>query len=142
MQRDPSLCSLSTEHHRGLMVARKARKAVAQGTQAQIVAWQVIREIFRTELEPHFQREEQGLLPVLRVAGEVDLVERTLHEHRSLRWLIVENRPDNLSAFAESLTTLIRFEESELFDTARSRLGPRIPADLARVLDSDGQAAK
>ncbi len=71
MQRHPSLRSLSSEHHTGLVLARRARKAAGQDSLTQAAAWEAIREIFRTELEPHFQREEQGLLPVLRVAGEV-----------------------------------------------------------------------
>jgi len=142
MQRDPSLRCLSSEHHSGLVVARRARKVAGQHAQAQATAWQSIREIFQIELEPHFQREERGLLPVLRVAGEVDLVKRTLQEHRSLRWLIIENRPGNLSAFAESLTTLIRFEEKELFETAKRVLGSKVLADLAEVLGDRRQAAE
>jgi len=142
MQRDPSLRSLSSDHHSGLVIAHRARKAAGQDAQAQDIAWEAIRDIFRTELEPHFQREERGLLPALRVVGEIDLVERTLAEHRPLRSLIVEHRPGNLAAFAKLLTAHIRFEESELFDTAQRRFGPRVLADLARVLDGVDQAAQ
>ena len=142
MQRDPSLRSLSSEHHTGLVVARRARKAAGQDAQAQATAWKTIREIFRADLEPHFQREEQGLLPVLRVAGEVELVERTLREHRSLRALISENRPANLAPFAESLTAHIRFEEKELFATAQRVLSSKVLADLERVLDDRRQVAE
>ena len=142
MQRDPSLRSLSSEHHTGLVVARRARQAAGQDAQAQATAWQTIREIFRADLEPHFQREEQGLLPVMRVAGEVDLVDRTLREHRSLRVLISEDRPGNLALFAESLTAHIRFEEKELFATAQRVLGAKVLADLERILDDRRQAAE
>ena len=142
MQRDPALRSLSSEHHTGLVVARRARKAAGQDAQAQATTWKAIREIFRADLEPHFQREEQGLLPVLRVAGEADLVDRTLREHRSLRALISENRPSNLALFAESLTAHIRFEEKELFESAQRVLGSKVLADLGRVLDDRRQAAE
>lgn len=142
MRRDPSLRSLSSDHHSGLVIARRARKAAGQDAQAQAIAWEALREIFRTELEPHFRREERSLLPVLRMEGEIGLVERTLAEHRSLRSLIVENRPGNLAAFAKLLTAHIRFEESELFDTAQRRLGPRALADLAQVLNGGDQAAQ
>ena len=134
MQRDPSLRNLSSDHHAGLVIARRARKAADQDVQAQTVAWESIQEIFRNELEPHFQREEQGLLPALRAAGEVVLVERTLQEHHSMRSLIAQNRPNNLAPFAEALKSHIRFEEKELFETAQKVLGPKVLADLDTAL--------
>jgi len=142
MQRHPALRSLSSEHHTGLVLARRARKAAGQGAPAQAAAWQAIRKIFDSELEPHFQREEHGLLPVLRAAGEVDLVDRTLREHRSMRSLIAENRPGNLAPFAESLRAHIRFEENALFETAQRVLRPKVLADLERALNSSREAAE
>ena len=102
MQRDPSLRSLSSEHHSGLVIARKARQAAEQDAATQTAVWSSIQQIFRTELEPHFQREEQALLPALRAAGEIELTERTLREHRTMRALIAQNSPANLAPFAES----------------------------------------
>ena len=142
MQRHPSLRSLSSEHHTGLVLARRARKATQQEAPAQAAVWHELRKIFHTELEPHFQREEQSLLPVLRTGGEVELVDRTLREHRSIRSLIQKNCPDNLASFAELLTAHIRFEENELFNTAQRVLGSKVLEDLGRILDGKRQAAE
>ena len=141
MQRHPALRGLSSKHHTGLVLARRARKAATQEASVQAAAWVAIRKIFRTELEPHFQREEQGLLPVLRAAGEAELVDRTLREHRSMHFLVLENNPGNLTLFAESLKALIRFEENELFDTAQCVLGSKVLDDLEQVLNNGGHVA-
>lgn len=130
MKRDPALRSLSSEHHTGLVIARRARLAVSESEHAKFLAWEEVTSRFHGELEAHFVREEKGLLPALRKVGETTLVERTLQEHGSLRHLIKENRADNLAAFSELLTAHIRFEEKELFETAQKRLSPGILAEL------------
>jgi hemerythrin-like domain-containing protein len=130
MKRDPALRSLSSEHHTGLVIARRARLAASESEHAKFLAWEEVTSRFHGELEAHFVREEEGLLPALREVGETALVERTLQEHSSLRRLIKENRPDNLAAFSELLTAHIRFEEKELFETAQKRLPPMILAKL------------
>jgi hemerythrin-like domain-containing protein len=132
MRRDPALRRLSSDHHTGLVIARRALNAARAGARAQSVAWDELEERFRTELEPHFLREERGLLPALRAVGETLLAERTLAEHRCLRALIAADRPDHLAPFAELLTAHIRFEEGELFDTAQRVLGSEGLAALER----------
>lgn len=134
MQRHPSLRSLSSDHHSGLVLARRARKAADGDAATQAIAWKAIQEAFQFELEPHFQCEEHGLLPALRVAGEVELVERTFHEHRSMRALILQNNPDNLAPFAKLLREHIRFEEKQLFETAQRVLGSKVLADMEQIL--------
>lgn len=142
MQRHPALRSFSNEHLRGLKLARRARKAATQNASTQASVWEAIRKTFRTELEPHFQREEQGLLPVLRVAGEIEKVDRTVREHRSMHFLVLEDNVDNLALFAEALTNLIRFEENELFDTAQRVLGYKVLDDLEQVLNNGDQVVE
>ena len=142
MKRHPSLRCLSSEHHTGLVLARRARKAADQDTSNQGATWKAIQHTFQSELEPHFQREEQSLLPVLRSAGEVELVDRRLHEHGSMRLLIQENNPGNLASFAESLAAHIRFEEKELFETAQRVLGSKVLNDLERSLISRDHKAE
>ncbi|MCP5408914.1 MAG: hemerythrin domain-containing protein [Chromatiaceae bacterium] len=132
MKRHPSLRSLSSEHHTGLVLARRARKAADQDNSTQASTWTAIQHTFQSELEVHFQREEQSLLPALRAVGKVELVDRTLREHRSMRLLIQENNPGNLASFAEALTAHIRFEEKVLFETAQRVLGSRVLKDLER----------
>ncbi|MCP3871297.1 MAG: hemerythrin domain-containing protein [Gammaproteobacteria bacterium] len=136
MYRHPSLRSLSSDHHSGLVLARKARNAANGDLSDRTDAWKAIQIVFRNELEPHFQLEEQGLLPALRAVGEVDLVERTLQEHRQMRLLIAGNGPDSLLSFAELLSAHIRFEEQELFNTAQRQLEPDVLTGLKQMPDS------
>jgi iron-sulfur cluster repair protein YtfE (RIC family) len=120
MRRCAALKRLSSEHHSGLVIARRARVAAP----APEAAWVELRQRFADELEPHFQLEERGLLPALQAAGEQTLVERTLAEHRALRDLIDGGGPADLDAFAQLLTGHIRFEENALFAMAQRVLGP------------------
>jgi len=139
MQRHPALRGLSSDHHAGLVIARRARKAASESGRAQAVAWEEVKKRFFTELEGHFRREEQGLLPALRTAGEVSLVQRTDSEHQALRALIAEDHPKNLSRFAELLAAHIRFEETELFEAAQRLLGPDVLTELEQVLTDPEQ---
>lgn len=129
MKRSPALRKLSNEHHHGLVLAKRAKKAA--GTEGAQRAWQEIRARFATELEPHFLAEETGLLPALERAGATDLVQRTLAEHVTLRRLIGENSAQSMTGFAELLEQHIRFEERELFEAAQQKLSPEEIGKLA-----------
>ena len=122
MQRHPALRQLSSDHHIGLVLARKARQAANGSLQDKRYAWTTVVDRFRTELEPHFQLEEDDLLPAMQRAGETLLVERTLTEHAGLRDLVSGNRIEDLAEFAELLTAHIRFEEKVLFERAQQLL--------------------
>jgi hemerythrin-like domain-containing protein len=122
MKRDPALRALSSEHHSGLVLARHIQNACASPEFQPAATCAESIERFERELEPHFQKEEQGLLPALRAAGEHALVERTLQEHRALRDMVMEADPENLPRFAQRFADHIRFEEKELFELAQRRL--------------------
>ena len=120
MKRCSALRDLSNEHHHGLVLCKRAKKAA--GTAEEEQAWRGIQARFAADLEPHFQVEELVLLPALEQAGEAALVRRTLDEHAELRRLISENSAQAMAGFAELLTEHIRFEERELFEVAQQRL--------------------
>lgn len=130
MKRCSALRDLSNEHHHGLVLCKRAKKAA--GTEDEEKAWRGIQKRFVTDLEPHFQVEELVLLPALEQAGESELARRTLDEHVELRRLIGEDSPQAMTAFAELLTEHIRFEERELFEVAQQRLSA---AELAALAD-------
>ncbi|MBV5273117.1 MAG: hemerythrin domain-containing protein [Lamprocystis purpurea] len=132
MQRSAALKRLSSEHHLGLVIARRAREA-RDNPEA---AWGELRRRFADELEPHFQLEERGLLPAMQAAGEQTLVERTLADHQAMRALIDAGGPETLAAFAQLLADHIRFEETELFETAQRILGAEA---LAAIQDLHAQ---
>ncbi len=130
MQRDPNLVRLSHEHQAGLVLAKRARElATAEDSERQ-AAWVKIQTRFADEFEPHFQLEERGLLPALRVAGQVALVEQTLSEHAELRALILSETLDAPARFGDALHAHIRFEERTLFEAAQQVLEPAVLAEL------------
>jgi len=122
VKRMPALRDLSSEHHSGLVLVRRIRKAATTSDFSASAVWADVAERFEHELEPHFQREEQGLLPVLRTTGEHALVERTLLEHKEMRDSVQEADPEKLLRFAQLLSDHIRFEERELFEVAQRQL--------------------
>lgn len=122
MKRALALRNLSNEHHQGLVLAKRAKKAACTEDAQQI--WEEIRQRFAVEMEPHFRDEEARLLPVLEQAGETELVKRTLDEHAALRRLIDEDSVESMIRFAGLLEQHIRFEERELFEAAQRVLTP------------------
>lgn len=128
MKRHAALQQLSREHHPALKLARLARFAADSGHALAIAeAAEKIVAAFPEELEPHFQCEENGLLPALAAVGASELVARTLAEHAELRDLnrrLAEPDSDLLARFATLLHDHVRFEERELFETAQQLLYP------------------
>jgi hypothetical protein len=133
MKRIPALRRLSSEHHRGLVLARQART-----TRDPSLTWAEIQRQFRIELDPHFALEEAGLLPALSAVGEPELVERTLADHQAMRALIATGGPADLERFAALLDDHIGFEETLLFETAQRVLSSEA---LARIQDLHEQSS-
>lgn len=128
MKRHAALLQLSREHHHALKLSRLARFASDAGHALAIAeAAEKIIEAFPEVLEPHFQSEENDLLPALAAAGANALVERTLAEHAELRDLnrrLIEPDSEILARLATLLHDHVRFEEREVFETAQQLLYP------------------
>ncbi|MFU8838885.1 MAG: hemerythrin domain-containing protein [Thiohalomonadaceae bacterium] len=128
MKRVAALRQLSDDHHQGLVLALRAKKA-ADGKDGLSVdaIWAEVARRFADELEPHFQLEERYLAPALLDVGETQLVQRLHHEHAALRELLTS--PDRSAAslreFGHLLAQHIRFEERELFEAAQQLLSSR-----------------
>lgn len=123
MKRSPILLELSREHHTALVLALRIARANEPAAQAALLT--SVPAIFLNELEPHFQEEEQGVLPQLAIAGEVALVNRTLEEHRQMRELVAQLAAGDLNSlkpFGVLLKAHVQFEERELFVTAQAVL--------------------
>ena len=119
LERDRRLQGLSEEHQHGLALAQRARWAAAgeRGLQPEEI-WQEIMGAYDAELARHFEVEERILLPALIEAGEAELVERVLDDHKAMRSMLGEeggDLGDRLRRFGERLHAHIRFEERELF---------------------------
>ena len=135
MKRHPALRQLSDDHHQGLVLALRAKKAAAGDDTLDVDSvWQEVVTRFARELEPHFRIEEQRLSPALLRHGEQALIERLDCEHAELRQLasrVIRNR-QNLARFGELLQQHIRFEERELFEVAQQRLTEQELAEVER----------
>lgn len=119
MKRTPALQPLSREHHSALSLAKACERAV-QSREMDLVGSTCRRVIlaFSVDLEPHFQIEEQSLLPLLHGADFRQLEQRTLADHQQLRALLdglQQNDIEALGSFGKLLSAHVRFEERELF---------------------------
>lgn len=133
MKRVPELRDLSDDHHTGLALARRCKQVGRAGSDSSPEnIWTQVLEAFSSQLEPHFQIEEQHLLPALEAIGESSLADRIREDHRALRALRDSKAPSStlLNHFGELLESHIRFEERQVFEATQDRL----PADaLARI---------
>ena len=133
MKRSPELSELTREHHKALVLARRAIVSPRDGADARALAAALPR-IFATELEPHFRVEEEALLPPLREAGEHAQVARLLEEHRQLRALAeacAQGEGAGLADFGALLEAHVRYEERQLFPLAEAVLPPAALAAVA-----------
>jgi hemerythrin-like domain-containing protein len=133
MKRGPELRALSDDHHRALVLAKRAAEAAAEGGLDAVEAmWRAVRLAYQADLAPHFAIEEALLLPPLSRAGAAAMVSRVEKDHASLRAWALDGPHDSatLAAFGERLRAHVRFEERELFPFAEANLAA---ADLGRV---------
>ncbi len=122
LQRDKNLRDLSSEHHQALGLAREI-KNVGQDKAAIHALIARVAKVFKEELLPHFEVEEQAILPELQKAGETILVERTIADHVELKRLVAAlDEQGNLQKFSECLKAHVRFEERELFEVCQRAL--------------------
>ena len=134
MKRDIRLHGLSSDHHHALVLARRIRQAAADGAlDAAFV--QTVQARYTEELAPHFQVEEDLLLPALQEANETALVDRTLAEHVELRALLANagaGQHDCLERFASLLEAHVRFEEQQLFGACERLLDESVLDQVAK----------
>jgi len=126
MRRIKQLRNLSVDHHHGLVLARRAKKAAVTNNGSTISeAWNEIKIKFESELEPHFQIEEKFIAPSLARKGITDELERFYRDHKKLRSLVIDGvkkNGTNLLQFSELLISHIRFEEEVLFELTQKLL--------------------
>lgn len=133
MRRDRRLQGLSSDHHHALVLARQIRRASGRGT-ADGCLVEVVWDRYQTSLRPHFEVEEQVLLPALADSGASGLAERTRAEHQDLRALLDKaraGRRDALQRFASHLELHVRFEERLLFPACEQLLHDAVLDEVA-----------
>jgi hypothetical protein len=135
MKRSVHLHGLSSDHHHALVLAKRIREAADAGWLDAAHAAEVRRR-YDEELAPHFAIEEEELLPALELAGQADVADRTLHEHRDLRGHIAAAEAGDLprlAAFAALLEAHVRFEERDLFTACEALLPSDVLERVARL---------
>ena len=129
MLRAAALVPLSREHHESLVLARRACDPERPGADPAALREHLLRR-WPLVFEPHFQAEEQVLLPALAEAGAADRAAAGRAQHEHVRACITRLQAGDLSALSawgEAMREHVRWEERELFPRAEALL------DLARL---------
>jgi len=125
VKRVPELRDLSDDHHTGLALAKRCRKAGRATSDSSLKELcEQIHAAFVGHLQPHFQIEEQHLLPALEAIGEPALASRIREDHADLRALLDSETLDRecVQRFGQLLEAHIRYEEREVFEPTQHRL--------------------
>jgi quercetin dioxygenase-like cupin family protein len=131
--------SLSHDHHRALVTARRARSAAAGAADARLAAARAFLVFFDGHASGHFRDEEEHFFPLLLASGAEPPEElgRALVEHARLRSLAARMRSElaagsvpsaTLQSAGELLDGHVRLEERVLF--------PLIEEHAAATLDT------
>lgn len=116
MKRNKNLVELSKDHHHGLLLGWKIKQGLKLKVSLQEMI-DYIRHFAAGALYPHFEEEENQLLPF--ISAEDPYRKRTIQEHLQLKQLIASlsdtSTEGNLLTLAAELESHIRFEERELF---------------------------
>ena len=147
MKRHESLHPLSRDHHHGLVQARKLCLAKTDRNSLTVAAAQFIL-FWETELERHFQEEEEVLLPTVAkyLAADADQVGATLRQHAEIRRLVTalnatpqtDYDANLLAQLGAALREHIRFEENDLFPLIEQRVPEEVLQQMSRQLTSRG----
>ncbi len=150
MLRDPNLVPLSRQHQHALALCVRIQRAPLSSV-AELEQWQAEIELSQqTEIELHFQAEEQFIFPEARQLDPMrGVVEELIAEHSLLRQGFAKASARSMNAadlthFAQQLTAHIRKEERQLFETMQKCMTAeqlaRIGAEVDKALQSTTQA--
>jgi hemerythrin-like domain-containing protein len=136
MKRAPELRDLSDHHHRGLVQARRLRRA-ATGDEANMPeeTAEAFLEFWQEGTTTHFREEEEVLLPVLARYRE-DLLGRGLVMGLSDEVKGGSVRLETLGSIGELLESHIRLEEREVFSTIEEALPEEALREVADRLEA------
>jgi len=149
MKRHPSLRDLSSDHHQGLVHARRLVQ-VAEGTLPAPAdsAAGVVHDFLHTwaeEINHHFREEEEVLLPAFARYGDAAAapVVRMLVEHVRIRRMVADLQtqlagdgpePATMQATGDLLREHIRHEENVVFPLIETTMPEDALAVLAQQL--------
>ncbi|HZR33548.1 MAG TPA: hemerythrin domain-containing protein [Terriglobales bacterium] len=141
MLRDKNLVPLSRQHHNALALCVRILRAIESG-EVDLKAWQgEIRQEFEQEVSSHFEAEESVLfVEAARFQELQPLVRTLLGQHSVLRGYFSKAANGDLTAgdlkvFAEILSSHIRTEERDLFESCQRLMAAAQLASLGGKLN-------
>lgn len=120
MKRTSELRNLSSDHHRALVIAKRAKKAKPDSAFCE--TWLEIEQYYSRELENHLRAEEAHIVPGLEKLGKYDLVNQLNKEHKEIRNHFQPKSSRSFNAlirFGKLLEQHVRFEDRELFNVVQ-----------------------
>lgn len=139
MKRNPNLVNLSKEHHDGLVVALRVKKAIDKQDDAKPVLAYVLHQW--PTLQHHFSQEEENFLNQDNINQNHPAILQMLEEHQQFAQLIKKltqgsnQLNQDLLAFAALLKNHIRFEERVLFPYVEEALSAEALLAIGKNLD-------
>lgn len=147
MKRHPDLQKFSSDHHQGLVHARRLRHTASGDEPGPIQdTARELLDFWREETSVHFRAEEDVLLPVAVCHGlepNSEPVVRMIVQHTRIRGLVVRledelaiglPNPETLRKLGETLEAHIRLEEREVFPLLESELPDHALAEMTSRL--------
>lgn len=140
MKRDPRLVGLSREHHHALALAVRLRKAAQAGDRLHAAAQDLV-QTFYSQIAPHFEVEEELLLPALEAQGGRGraLAAQARQDHAWLRRgaaLAAAGQTAHLADYGQRMAAHVRLEERELLEHAQATLDASVLAQIHRARPS------
>ena len=152
MKRHPGLRKFSEDHHRGLVQARRLRRAAeGEDGEKRREAGRGFLAFWREDTSAHFRLEEDVLLPVYARYGgdlEAEPVVQTVKDHALIRGLVMELEEqvgggevgaEVLREAGERLDEHIRLEERRLFPLVEQTLAEEELQEIGRRVAGKGE---
>jgi hemerythrin-like domain-containing protein len=139
MKREKFLWPLTQSHHRALLTAKRVKEKLSApgagtGDAVKEMAAEV-QKLYDEELRLHFWNEEKILALYEEHMGRSEPEPGKIRrEHRFLEYLMRQADWQSLLAFAETLTTHVRFEEDVLFGMIEKALSEAEKQAVGNIL--------
>lgn len=91
-----------------------------------------VRQVFASDLEPHFVEEERYALPLLREAGHEALADEVFLQHEKMRAMdkaLDQPTTELLVNFVHMLEKHVELEENEVWDVLDTVLAQQDPSE-------------
>ena len=98
-----------------------------------------VRQVFASDLEPHFVEEERYALPMLREAGHAALADEVFAQHEKMRAMekaLDQPSTEMLVEFVHMLEKHIELEENEVWDVLDAALEAQAAEKAVEKADS------